>query len=82
MTILCTFEDLGNVTNVKYFLFRTLSRRNMGADGPPLGEIGERLFEQKRRFRHLEDPRHLRLHQVRSPPQHHHPSARAGKHGE
>ena len=40
-------------------------RRDVGADGAPLGQTGEGLSHARPALRHLQDTRHLRLHQVR-----------------
>ena len=43
---------------------------DMGADAATLGQTDQRLLAQCRHLRHQQDPRHLRLHQVRPATQH------------
>ena len=57
---------------------RAVPRRNVGADGAPLGQDREGLLHEEQKLRHLEDTGHLRLHQVRPAAQPAHAPVRPG----
>ena len=52
-------------------------RRVVGAADPSLGQAGEGLPHEEQPLRHQQDPRHLRLHQVRPAAQPAHAAVRA-----
>lgn len=56
-----------------------IPRRDVGANGSPVGQDREGLLHEKSHLRHLKDTRHLRLHQIRLAAQSTHAAVRFGR---